>query len=296
MASQQHPPSEAKFTPTYHTDTYTFISPMRLNLSGLSVLITGASRGIGAGIARSFAAAGASQIAITARSAPTETAAAVLSTAKFAAKPVPKVLSLAMDVTSAVSIANAVEEVEASFGRLDILINNAGYLEKVNPLATADVDEWWKTMTINLQGSFLVSRAFLPLLLKTENGRQTIFNTSSAGVFWKYPGASAYQISKLALMRLNEFLDLEYRDKGIVSISFHPGGVRTELAKAMPQETHFILRDKVELAGDTLAWLAAEKREWLSGRYISVNWDMKELEQQRDRIVKGDLLKWIIAI
>ncbi|KAF2221805.1 hypothetical protein BDZ85DRAFT_264426 [Elsinoe ampelina] len=203
-----------------------------------------------------------------------------------------------MDVTSSTSIADAAGAVETQFGRLDILVNNAGYLESFARVAESDPEEWWKTMGVNLQGPYLLSRAFLPLLLKTDGGRgrKTIFNTSSVGALIKRPGASAYQTSKFALLRLSEFLDVEYGDQGVLCVAFHPGGVMTDLAKVMPPETHHLLQDKVELAGDTVAWLSKERMEWLAGRYLSVNWDMEELEKEKKRVVEGDLLKMKLAV
>lgn len=65
----------------------------------------------------------------------------------------------------------------------------------------------------------------------------------------------------------------------------------TELAGRMPKESHHMLSDKSVLAADTVAWLVNEKREWLAGRYVSVTWDMKELLDKKDEIIKKDLLK-----
>lgn len=294
--SSNFKPDPSNFTPTQHREPYPFISPTALNLTGLSVLITGASRGIGAAIAHSYAAAGASHIAIAARSPPTSIAEEVVTTAKSSSREAPQVLALAIDVTSQASIDAAVERVESAFGRLDVLVNNAGYLEDWHPVVESDPSEWWKTMTINLQGPYLLSRAFIPLLLSTENGKKTILNTSSIGALHTTPGGSAYQTSKFALLRLTEFLESEYGGKGLLGMAFHPGGVITELALNLPKDMHHVLEDKAELAGDTVAWITAERRDWLQGRYFSVNWDMEELEQDKDRIVEGDLLKMKLAV
>ena len=60
--------------------------------------------------------------------------------------------------------------------------------------------------------------------------------------------------------------------------------------------TSAVLVDTPELAGDTIVWLAAGRKTWLTGRYVSCNWDMEELERKRDEIVKGDLLKFRLAV
>lgn len=81
-----------------------------------------------------------------------------------------------------------------------------------------------------------------------------------------------------------------------MALCVHPGGVATELAKGMPEGMHAALTDSVELAGDTIVWLTAERREWLAGRYVSVTWDMQELEGKREEIERGDLLKVRMAV
>lgn len=115
----------------------------------------------------------------------------ILDAASRAGRPAPKVLSLKLNVADEASVENAAKEVEAAFGRLDILCNNAGYLETFTKIGKSKVDEWWgKTMESNLKGVYLCSRAFLPLLLKGE--LKTVLNTSSIGANIISPGASGY--------------------------------------------------------------------------------------------------------
>jgi hypothetical protein len=82
----------------------------------------------------------------------------------------------------------------------------------------------------------------------------------------------------------------------MLAIAMHPGAVTTELAKGMPEEIHGFLVDTPELAGDTFMWLGAERREWLGGRYVNAAWDLEELEERREDIVKEDLLKVRLAV
>lgn len=284
------------FTETSHNDTYPFVDPIKSTLPPNStVLITGASRGIGLATAISYAKAGAVKIGITARAAPpAATIDAIKAAAKSASKPEPEVLSLPLDVTSSDSITECAAKVRSSYGKLDILINNAGYLETFIPIVDSDPDEWWKTMTVNLRGPYLLCRAFIPLVL--ESDLKTVVNVSSIGAIRNRPGASGYQTSKSALLRVTEFADLEYAEKGLVCFAIHPGGVLTDLAKVMPAHTHSFLIDTPELAGDSLVWLTQERREWLGGRYVSVNWDMQEFEKEKKRIVDGDLLKMRMTV
>ena len=116
------------YTSAVHNDTYSSISPLATNLIGKSIFISGASKGIGKAIALSYARAGASQIAIGARSNITSVAAEVEAAAKDAQRPSPKILPISLDITNQTSFEAAAKEVRSEFGKLDILVNNAGSL------------------------------------------------------------------------------------------------------------------------------------------------------------------------
>lgn len=285
-----------KFTPTIHNDTYDFISTKSQNLKGKRVFLTGASKGIGKETALSFARAGASCIALGARSSLSELVTEVERVAKEAGHAAPKVISIKLDVTDVSSTEQAAKTVKSEFGGLDFLFNNAGYLEEFKKIGESDPDEWWRTQEVNIKGPYLVARACIPVLLDTKDGDKTIINTSSIGAHVIMPGASSYQVTKLALLRLGEFIQAEYADQNILCYAIHPGGVVTELASRMPESSKHLLSDKPRLAADTVAWLVNEKRDWLAGRYVSVTWDMKELLDKKDEIVKKDLLKVRMAI
>lgn len=186
---------------------------------------------------------------------------------------------------------------EAFQGRLDILVNNAGYQSDYRSLVATDPDEWWYEYAVNFKGPFLMTRAFLPLLLKSSS--KILLNITSVGAHYIGKCSSSYATSKLALCRFTEIMNHEHgpqTEDGVVAIAVHPGGVRTELALHLPGQFHALLVDTPGLAGGALVWLAKERREWLCGRYVSVNWDVDELEDKKDDIVKGDLLKVRMAV
>lgn len=278
-----------------HNDTYPTISPLTTNLSGKAVFISGASRGIGWGIALSYARAGASAIAIGARSSLASLETAIRGAASEANRPAPKILTLQFDVTSKASVDDAAAAVEKAFGRLDIVINNAGIMGSFAPIAEGDPDKWWETWNVNLRGPYLVTRAFLPLLLK--GGEKTIVTVSSVGAHLTTAGLSAYQTSKLAVLRLAEFVDAEYRDQGVCCYVIHPGNIPgTGILGAagmegVPEGLSHVLVETVELAADSLVFLTREKRAWLGGRYLNCTWDMEELMGKEGEIVAGDKLK-----
>ncbi|MCJ1385244.1 hypothetical protein MMC17_008365 [Xylographa soralifera] len=295
MASTGPDSTGRNFTPTTHHDTYPFISPTTLSLHGKHVFITGASKGIGRATALAYARAGVSALALSARSSLSSLESEIASAANAAGHPPPKVVAYEMDVTSRESIEGVAGRAAHDLdGRLDILINNAGYLETFTPIVDSDPDEWWKTWTVNMLGPYLVTRAFLPLMLR--GGDKTIVNLSSVGAHGKRPGASGYQTTKLAVCRFTEFIMAEYGAEGVLAFAVHPGGVMTELAAKMPKHTHGILIDTPEMGGDTITFLTGEKRTWLAGRYISCNWDMEEFLKMENDVVERDLLKFRMAV
>lgn len=181
-------PYGMKIVPTAHDDTYPFISPEKGEISDINVLVTGASKGIGRATVKSFARAGASAIALLARSSLDDAAAEVLEAARAAGRREPRVLKLQADMSDPVAIRKAMDTVEQEFGFLDVVVNNASRLEKWHPLAETVIEDWWRTWEVNIKGTYIVTRAALPLVLK--GGLKTIVTLTSAGAF-----VSAYVFS-----------------------------------------------------------------------------------------------------
>ncbi|KAK3304951.1 uncharacterized protein B0T15DRAFT_437724 [Chaetomium strumarium] len=286
----------ASFVTRRH-DTYPLILPANADLSGKSMLVTGASKGLGKAAAIRFAMAGCSKIALAARSPLNETETEVKAAAVAAGHPEPHVLKLTVNVSVESSVQKAAQVVSEAFGgSLDVLIANAGYsADWDRPLAESDASDWWQTWETNVKGTYLCARYFLPQLLASS--LKTVLSLSSTGAHQIFPGASAYQTSKFAVCRLTEFLDQEYHAQGLVAVAIHPGGVQTEMAQKIPEQLREIVIDTTpDLAADAMVWLAKERREWLAGRYFECNWDVKDLEDRKNEIVDKDLLKFRLRI
>ena len=278
------------YTNEIHHDTYPAITASKCKQQGRPVLVSGASKGIGTAIAVAFAQAGASAIAIAARSSLDAVEGAVLDAAKATGRAAPKVLKLLLGVSDGENVASVACQIEQSFGHLDIHVNNAGRLEAWHSIGNSDPALWWNTWEVNLKGTYLITRAFLPLLLK--GGEKTMININSIGAHLVRPGASAYQTSKLAILRLAEYLVVEYGAQGLLPIAVQPGAVATEMIlSALPEKYHWNLTHTPELAADTIVWLTQERKDWLAGRYLSASWDMPEVMARKDEIVQGDKLK-----
>lgn len=279
----------ANFTATLRSDTYSFISPANVDHSGHYVLVTGASKAIGYAIALSFAKSGASGIALLARSPLDKLEQEIAAAAQAAGKPKPQVLKLYADITNQHEVEAAAAEYSKHFPRLDILVNNAGYLAQYDLIKDADPVDWWQSFEINVKGTFLVTRTFLPRMFKSS--LKTILNMSSSTAFGPSPGASSYAVTKLVLSRLAELISIDCEEEGMISFSLHPGGVKSEMSRKLPDMFESFLNDAPELAADTVSWLTSERREWLCGRYINAGWDMEEFLARRDEIVKNGWLK-----
>jgi NAD(P)-dependent dehydrogenase (short-subunit alcohol dehydrogenase family) len=289
-------PGDYDVTKTVHNDTYSAINPAKQDLSGKSVFVGGGSRGIGKAIVLAFARAGPSQLAVGARSDVAHLEAEVQKAAKEAGKQPPHFLPVQVDFAEPKSVEAAAGKVSDAFGgKLDILINSAGMMSQWAKIADSDPEDWWKTLAVNLRGPYLSCRSFIPLLLKGE--LKTICTVSSVGAHIVMPTLSPYQTSKLAVLRLTEFVQEEYKEDGIICFTVHPGNVPTEMtlvghgqSEPPPQLAH-IFSETPEISADTMVYLTSTRREWLQGRYINVTWDMVELEEKKDIIVKEDLLK-----
>ncbi|KAF1990550.1 short chain dehydrogenase reductase, partial [Aulographum hederae CBS 113979] len=230
------------FTKISHRDTYPFVDPTKSDFSGKHVFITGAPKGIGRALASSYGKAGATAIAIGARSSLSVVESEIQEAAKAAMKSSPRILSMKLDVSNRQSVDDATREIEQAFGKLDILINNAGVLENFIPLAKSVPDEWWKSWEIMVKGPYLCTRALIPLMR----------NAAHIGALLISPGGAAYQTAKLALLRLTEHVMGDYGDQGLLAYCLHPGGMPTELALKMPESLHANLIDTPELAADTM--------------------------------------------
>ena len=191
-----------------------------MDMTGKVALVTGASRGIGAETARLFAKQGA-QVALLARSGD--------SIADLAGEIGDAALAVPCDVARFWEVDQAVQATIAAFGKLDILINNAGVIEPVSHLAEADPDRWNDVIDINFKGVFHGMRAALPVML--EAGQGTILTIGSGAAHNPIEGWSHYCSSKAGALMLTRMVHKEYGEAGIRAISLSPGTVATQMQR-----------------------------------------------------------------
>jgi NAD(P)-dependent dehydrogenase (short-subunit alcohol dehydrogenase family) len=191
-----------------------------IDLTGRTVLITGASRGIGAEAARVFAEAGAN-VALVARSAD--------SIADLAGEIGNKAVAIPCDISRYWEVAQAVENCVTAFGGLDILINNAGVIEPIARLENADPEGWGQVIDINLKGVFHGMRAALPVMEAAGGG--TVLTISSGAAHNAIEAWSHYCASKAGAAMLTMCLHKEMGDKGIRAMGLSPGTVATQMQR-----------------------------------------------------------------
>jgi NAD(P)-dependent dehydrogenase (short-subunit alcohol dehydrogenase family) len=186
-------------------------------------------------MALSLAKAGVSKIAIGARSALDGVADDIR---KQCSNP-PEFLPIKMDVTDEASVSAAAAEVEKRFGKLNVLINNAGTMGRYGLIADSDPEMWWQVLNTNIRGPYLVTRAFLPLLLRSEEEEERyIVNVCSVAAHLTNPTLSAYQVAKNGLLKFTTLTNAEYSAQGVVAFAIHPGNVPTDIMggpEAIPQ-------------------------------------------------------------
>lgn len=258
-------------------------------MKGKKVLVTGAARGLGREIAISFAKGGASAIALLDQLDTASTEDAVLEAAAEANRDRPKVIQLMVDITQIEQVQQAANRIASEWNDINILLNNAGYLAPYEPLGDSDPEKWWRNWEVNVKGVYLMARSFLPLLLRSND--KTVIVLSSVGAHHTLPGGSGYETTKLAVLKLNNYLMAEYGHQGLLAYAVAPGGVRTAMGSGFPEEFHHMLTDTPNMVADTIVFLTQERREWLGARYVDSRWDMPELLAKKSEIVERDLLK-----
>ena len=223
-------------------------------LRGKVVLITGAGRGIGRAAAHLFARAGARLVICSRTASELHTVAATITTGGG------RVLARVADISRPSDIRALVRAAVRRFGRLDVLINNAGILGPRVSLACYPVRKWVEVLRVNVTGTYLVTREVLPVMT-AQHGGCIIFISSSVG----RKGRSrwgAYAVSKFAVEGMTQVLAEEMRDSGIIAMTYNPGGTRTAMrAAAYPDEDPQLVQDPAQAAQDLLclARLAAPK-------------------------------------
>jgi NAD(P)-dependent dehydrogenase (short-subunit alcohol dehydrogenase family) len=240
------------------------------SLAGRRALVTGASRGIGAAIARRFAELGA-DVALAARSAE-----AIEALAKELAETGVRAVPIQADLTDRDSLAALMARVGEEFGGLDILVNNAGVLPVAERAERLGWDAWDATFGLNLSAPwYLACRA---KELMGERGG-VIVNNASTAAYFPSRGLVAYNVSKSALIMLTRVLALEWARAGVRVVGVAPGKIETDLVQPILRwtEKHQLPVNPQGRIGadhevaDLVAFLVSDRAAYLTGITVPID-------------------------
>ena len=268
-------------------------SPMRNGLTGQVALVTGGGRGLGRAFARALAAEGV-KVAFTAR-----TERELAETQALIQEAGGTSCAFTADVTDRGAMEQVVAAVTDQFGPVDILVNNAAIL---TPLAydwDIDLDEWWRTIEINLRGPYLCTHLVLPSMMARRSGR--IVNVTSVAAHTVHPYGTAYCASKAALSHWTNLLAAGVQEYGIHAFALSPSGhtAMAELLASSPNVSEeFRTSVQSELQGpdygtpasiQMLLFLLSGQADRLTGRHIPIQVSIDDLVRRTDEIVRDDL-------
>jgi NAD(P)-dependent dehydrogenase (short-subunit alcohol dehydrogenase family) len=254
-----------------------------MKLADKFAVITGASQGLGLAIAHRFVQEGATVLLCARTASDLKTAAGQV---RAKAAPGVRILTEAADVSSTEEVDRLAEIAHRQLGKVDILVSNAGVIGPKGATEQVDWVDWSRTISINLLGTVLCCRAFLPMLRQSQHGKIVLL--SGGGATKPMPYFSAYAASKAAVVRFGETLAEELRDTGIDVNSVAPGALNTrmleEVLAAGPEKVgrscyDASLRQKesggasISRAAELCVYLACSDSDGISGKLISAVWD-----------------------
>lgn len=238
-------------------------------LHGKAAIITGASRGIGAATAAELASVGVSVI-LAARSESD-----IRHNARVIRENGGQAEAVTCDVSQYKDVQALISHCESTFGRMDILINNAGVIEPIGHLATSDPEVWSHAADINYKGVYYGIRAALPLMQAQQNG--TIINIGSGAAHSPLEGWSHYCSAKAAAAMLTMCTHKEVADSGVRVIGLSPGTVATEMqvlikASGINPVSQMNESDHIDPAwpARAIVWLCTEDAVEYSGQEVSL--------------------------
>lgn len=241
-----------------------------MNIQGKVAIITGGARGIGKGTALRFSNAGAKVVIADFDSAAgQETVAQIIAAGGEA-------LFVKVDVTSREQVRAMVESAVEAFGRVDVLINNAGITADAT-LGKMTEEQWDRVIDINLKGVFQCTQAVIPQMIKQGSGR-VLTASSVVGIYGNF-GQTNYAATKWGVIGMTKTWAKELGAKGLRFNAVAPGFIATEMIEKMPEKVVAMMKDKAPVkrlgtVDDVAAcylFLASEEADFINGAVLSVD-------------------------
>jgi len=269
-----------------------------MDLHGKTAIVTGAGTGIGRELALGFASVGARIVCCGRREKPLQ------ETVDLLVRRGAEGLAVPTDITDPVSVRSMMRAALARFKEVDLLFANAGSFGSIGPVWTADPEDWWRDVTVNLRGTMLCCREVLPHMMGKDSG-VIITMDGGGGADGVNLGGSGYGASKAAVVRFTEGLarELERAGSRVLTFCINPGFVRTAMTEGIA--AHPLGKEWQGFVGDWIAQgrsvspdacaraalkLLAIGSPALSGRVFSHDTDFSQIERDAADIRSRDLL------
>lgn len=242
-------------------------------LTGKTAIVTGASRGIGAAIARKLCEAGAN-VALCSRSAEAVAAIAdALNSEGYTA------ISTAADISQKSDVEALIKAVQERFSQIDILVNNAGITRDTLLMRLKDED-WHAVLQTNLTGTMYCTRAVLRPMIRQRSGR--IINISSVIGVMGNPGQASYAAAKAGILGFTKTIAREVGARGITVNAIAPGFITTDMTAQIPEQHQKQLLELIPLrrfgspedVADAVCFLASDAARYITGQTLHVDGGM----------------------
>ena len=245
-------------------------SDKNMRLAGKVSIITGAARGIGFATALKFAQEGAISIVCDVDQAGVDEAVVKVREAKGEA------MGFVVDVTKPATIRSMVDAVMAKYGRVDVLVNNAGIVMDAQLLKMSEV-QFDRVIDVNLKGTYNCAKAVADIM--TRQGSGVILNASSVVGLYGNFGQTNYAASKFGVIGMVKTWAKELGRKGIRANAVCPGFIETPIIKSIPEKVIHALEERVPLGrlgkpeeiANTFAFLASDEASYINGAVIEVS-------------------------
>ncbi len=245
----------------------------KVDLNGQVALVTGASRGIGRAIAVQLAACGAKVAGVARTLEAMAGSVAAIREAGGTAE------AFAGSVAESADVGRIIEEVEAKFEKIHILVNNAG-ITRDGLMLRMDDEAWDQVVNTNLKGTFLFCRAVGAMMMRQRYGR--IVNITSVSGLMGNPGQANYSASKAGVIGFTRTVARELASRGITANAVAPGFITTDMTAVLPEKVKAEVKERVpvrrlgtpEDVADLVCYLAGPGAGYLTGQVIAVDGGM----------------------